>query len=354
MRRIALAGGGASVPVLGQGTWGMAEDPARRDGDRRAATGLDLGMTVVDTAEMYADGGAEELVGEAIAGRRDEVFLVDKVLPSDADRRARSTPAERACAGWAPTGSTCTCCTGGAGTRSPRRSRRSTSCATGGMIRYWGVSNLDVDDLEELGAQDGGAGLATDQVLYNLTRRGPEWDLLPWLRGRGVPVMAYSPIEQGRVLGTARSATSRTRTARPRPGGAGVGAPATSSARSPRRVVRSACATTPQQLTRRLPARTWMLSTVPSRRRAARNHWKCSEPASGCRPFPRGPESPACSTTSRSLERDSPPRRRSSAARRSEDGFTSSPAATAGLTKRSRADGEDRDLTCISPQAGSP
>ncbi len=197
MPTVALPGG-ERIAALGQGTWGMAEDPDRRDGEVAALRrGIDLGMTVVDTAEMYADGGAQQLVGEAVAGRRDEVFLVDKVLPSDADRRGTVAAAERALRRlgtdridlyllhWRG--------------RHPLAETVAAFHELGdrGLIRYWGVSNLDVDDLEELGDE----GLATDQVLYNLTRRGPEWDLLPWLRGRGVPVMAYSPIEQGRVLG---------------------------------------------------------------------------------------------------------------------------------------------------------
>ncbi|MDN5917980.1 MAG: aldo/keto reductase [Pseudonocardia sp.] len=194
--------GGEQIVALGQGTWGMAEDPTRRaDEIATLNRGLDLGMTVVDTAEMYAAGGAQELVGEAIAGRRDEVFLVDKVLPSDASRRGTVDAAERALGrlgtdridlyllhwrGRHPLAET---------VEAFRELRER------GTIRYWGVSNLDVDDLDELVALDGGDGLVTDQVLYNPTRRGPEWDLLPWLRERGLPIMAYSPIEQGRLLG---------------------------------------------------------------------------------------------------------------------------------------------------------
>ncbi len=194
--------GGERVAALGQGTWGMAEDPTRRAGEIAALNrGIDLGMTVLDTAEMYADGGAEELVGEAVAGRRDEVFLVDKVLPGDADRRGTVAAAERALRrlrtdridlyllhwrGRHPLAET-------VAAFHELRER--------GMIRYWGVSNLDVDDLDELVAA-GGDGLVTDQVLYNLTRRGPEWDLLPWCREHGVPITAYSPIEQGRLLGS--------------------------------------------------------------------------------------------------------------------------------------------------------
>lgn len=198
---IALPQGG-SMPVLGQGTWRLGEDPARRAGEVAALRlGLDLGLALVDTAEMYGDGASEELVGEAIAGRRDEVFVVTKALPSHATRRKvvhaceqslrrlgtdrvelyllhwrGATPLEATLEGFA-------------------------DLVRAGKIRAWGVSNLDVSDLEELAALEGGARVATDQVLYNLTRRGIEHDLLPWCRARGIPVMAYSPIEQGRLLG---------------------------------------------------------------------------------------------------------------------------------------------------------
>jgi diketogulonate reductase-like aldo/keto reductase len=192
---------GERIPALGLGTWFMAEDPARRQTERAALElGLDLGLTLIDTAEMYADGRAEELVGEAIGGRRDEVFLVSKVMPTNASRAG-----------------TIAACEG-----SLRRLRtdridlyllhwRSSfpleetvlafqELARAGKIRRWGVSNLDVPDLEELSGLPGGSHVQTDQVLYNLSRRGIELDLLPWCRARGIPVMAYSPFEQGRLL----------------------------------------------------------------------------------------------------------------------------------------------------------
>jgi len=179
----------------------MGERPRRRKEEIAALrTGLDLGMTLIDTAEMYADGGAEELVAEAIAGRRDEVFLVTKVLPSNATRRGtvaacerslqrlqtdridlyllhwrEETPLEEALEGF------------------ERLSRA-------GKIRYWGVSNFDVADMEEVVVLPGGAEVAADQVLYNLSRRGIEHDLLPWCRRRRIPIMAYSPIEEGRLV----------------------------------------------------------------------------------------------------------------------------------------------------------
>jgi diketogulonate reductase-like aldo/keto reductase len=201
LRTLSLPSGQA-VPVLGQGTWNMAEDPRRR-GDEIAALrlGLDLGMTLIDTAEMYADGAAETLVGEAIAGRRDEVFLVSKVLPQNASRRGTVAACEASLArlgtdridlyllhwrGSHPLADTV------AAFQTLQRD---------GKIGAWGVSNLDMADLAELAAVPGGGACATDQVLYNPGRRGIEFDLLPWCRARGVPVMAYSPVEQGRLLG---------------------------------------------------------------------------------------------------------------------------------------------------------
>jgi diketogulonate reductase-like aldo/keto reductase len=191
---------GQAVPALGQGTWYMGERADQRAVEMRALRrGLDLGMTLIDTAEMYAEGGAEEVVGEAIAGRREEVFLVSKVYPHNASRRG--TPA--ACArslkrlktdridlyllhwrGQYPLAET---------VEAFERLREA------GSIRHWGVSNLDTAEMEELWRVPGGEGCVTDQVLYNLTRRGPEWDLLPWCRDHSVMVMAYSPIEQGRL-----------------------------------------------------------------------------------------------------------------------------------------------------------
>ncbi|MEU9923112.1 aldo/keto reductase [Streptomyces griseoluteus] len=193
---------GEEISALGQGTWYLGENPARREQEIAALRlGVDLGMTVVDTAEMYGDGAAEELVGEALQGRREEVFLVSKVLPGHADRRG-----------------TVAACEG-----SLRRLRAEqldlyllhwrgrwpleetlagfTDLMEAGKIRYWGVSNFDVAGMTELTALPGGDAVAVDQVLYNLSRRGIEWDLLPWCREAGVTVMAYSPIEQGRLLG---------------------------------------------------------------------------------------------------------------------------------------------------------
>jgi diketogulonate reductase-like aldo/keto reductase len=206
LRSLALPGG-ERVPVLGQGTWNMAEDRRRRADEIAALRlGLDLGMTLVDTAEMYGDGAAEALVGEAIAGRRDEVFLVSKVLPTNASRRGTIAACERSLKrlgtdridlyllhwrGSHPLAETL------AAFEALQRD---------GKIRHWGVSNLDPADMRELVALAGGDQVATDQVLYNPGRRGIEFDLLPWCRARGVPIMAYSPVEQGRLLGHAEIA----------------------------------------------------------------------------------------------------------------------------------------------------
>ena len=191
---------GQQVPVLGQGSWGMGEKPGRRAAEVAALRrGLELGLTLIDTAEMYGEGGAEEVVGEAVAGRRDSVFLVSKVYPHNASAKGTLAACERSLRrlrtdwldlyllhwrGAHPLAET---------VAAFERLRRD------GKIRHWGVSNLDTDEMAELAAAPGGAGCATDQVLYNLVRRGPEWDLLPWCRERGMPVMAYSPIEQGRL-----------------------------------------------------------------------------------------------------------------------------------------------------------
>ena len=199
MRTVTLPGGEA-VPVLGLGTWMMGEDPARRKEELAAVhQGLDLGMTLVDTAEMYGEGRTEAFLAEALAGRRDPVFLVSKVYPHHASRRGVVQACERSLRrlgtdrldlyllhwrGQEPLAETV------AGFEDLRAA---------GKIRHWGVSNLDAGDMEELAGVPGGEACAVDQVLYNLTRRGPEFDLLPWLDRRRIPLMAYSPIEQGRI-----------------------------------------------------------------------------------------------------------------------------------------------------------
>lgn len=192
---------GEQVSALGQGTWYMGEDRAARKAEVAALqAGLDLGLSLIDTAEMYAEGGAEEVVGEALAGRRAQAFLVSKVYPHNASRAGVPAACERSLKrlrtdcidlyllhwrGAHPLADTV------AAFEALQRA---------GKIRHWGVSNLDADDMRELGSVPGGGACAVNQLLYNLGRRGIEWDLQPWLRERGVPVMAYSPIEQARLL----------------------------------------------------------------------------------------------------------------------------------------------------------
>ncbi|MDC7785436.1 aldo/keto reductase [Rhodoplanes sp. TEM] len=192
---------GEAVPVLGLGTWGMGEN--LRPPEKEAAAlrlGLDLGMTLIDTAEMYADGGAEEIVGRAIAGRRDAVFLVDKVLPSNASRRGTIAACEASLKRLATDRIDLYLLHWRGGVPFAETLEAFAALQKAGKIRHWGVSNLDTDDMEELVALPGGGAVATNQVLYNPTRRGIEYDLLPWCEARRIPVMAYSPIEQGRVL----------------------------------------------------------------------------------------------------------------------------------------------------------
>ena len=201
MKTVALPGG-ERVPALGLGTWMMSERGAHEPESVAALKrGIDLGMTLIDTAEMYGDGGAEELVGQAIKGRRDQIFIVSKVLPLNASRTGVAAACERSLkrlgtdridlyllhwSGSVPLRETV------AGFTALRRT---------GKIRYWGVSNLDLDEMQALWAVPEGDGCAANQLLYNLGRRGIEWDLMPALAARGVPVMAYSPLEQGRLLG---------------------------------------------------------------------------------------------------------------------------------------------------------
>jgi diketogulonate reductase-like aldo/keto reductase len=192
---------GEAVPVLGQGTWSMGDDSSRREQEMRALQlGLDLGMTLIDTAEMYGEGAAEELVGAAIAGRRAEVFLVSKVLPSNATQRGTIAACERSLRRLRTDRLDLYLLHWRGPTPLAETLAAFDALMQAGKIRHWGVSNFDVDDMEELVTLPGGAAVATNQVLYNLTRRGIEYDLLPWCRARQVPIMAYSPIEQGRLL----------------------------------------------------------------------------------------------------------------------------------------------------------
>ena len=210
MRTVTLPDG-TKVPQLGFGTWRMGEDPAASGPEVavvRAA--LDQGMSLIDTAEMYGEGGAEEIVGAALKGRCGEAFLVSKVYPHNASRDGVVAACERSLGRlgtdrldlyllhW--TGSHPLAETVAGFER----------LVADGKILRWGVSNFDAPDMEKLWAATGGAACATNQVLYNLARRGIEFDLLPWQRARGVPTMAYSPLEQGRRLaGKALEAVAR-------------------------------------------------------------------------------------------------------------------------------------------------
>ena len=192
---------GEQVPALGMGTWMIGDDAASRAEEIATLQhGIDLGMNLIDTAEMYGEGDSEALVGEAIRGRREQVFLVSKVYPHNAGRKAAQAACERSLKrlgvdcldlyllhwrGSVPFAETI---------------EAFETLQAQGKIRHWGVSNLDLDDLQEWCDTPGGDAVAVNQVLYNLTRRGIEWDLLPWCRQRQIPVMAYSPIEQSRLL----------------------------------------------------------------------------------------------------------------------------------------------------------
>ena len=193
------------VPALGMGTWNMGDSRVTRAEEIEALRfGLDLGLRLIDTAEMYGEGKSEELVGEAIAGRRDEVFLVSKVYPHNASRKGVVAACERSLKrlrtdrldlyllhwrGSVPFAETIDAFA---------------ALGKAGKIRHFGVSNLALDDLQEWISTSGGEATATNQLLYNLTRRGIEWDLLPWMRQHRLPVMAYSPIEQAKLVRNAK------------------------------------------------------------------------------------------------------------------------------------------------------
>ncbi|RBM17989.1 oxidoreductase [Prauserella sp. PE36] len=200
MRYLRL-GPGDRLPVLGQGTWHMGERGRDREAEVEALrAGLDLGLTLIDTAEMYGDGGAEEVVAEAIAGRRDETFLVSKVLPHNASLRGTIEACERSLRRLGTDRLDLYLLHWRGGHPLAETLRALERLRADGKIRHFGVSNFDREDLRETWRTPCGEQVVTDQVLYNLTRRGPEFDLLPWCRERGVAVMAYSPIEQGRLL----------------------------------------------------------------------------------------------------------------------------------------------------------
>ena len=198
MRKVAM-GHGMSMPILGQGTWRMGEDRARSKDEAAALlAGIDAGMSLIDTAEMYGEGATERFLGGVLAGRRDDVVLVSKAYPSNASRSRLPLACENSLKrlrtdhldvyllhwpGSVPIGETV---------------EAMEALVVAGKIRAWGVSNFDVEGMAELVAE-GGRSCITNQVLYNVTRRGPEYDLSPWLAAHGMALMAYSPVEQGRL-----------------------------------------------------------------------------------------------------------------------------------------------------------
>jgi len=189
---------GFSVSALGQGTWNMGEDSTRAGAEASILqAGIELGMCLIDTAEMYGKGGAERVVGQAIAGRRDQAFVVSKISPQNASKAATARHCEASLhrlgtdridlyllhwPGPHPLADTI---------EAFEQLRKA------GKIRYWGVSNFDADGMAQLDGLGGGRNCATDQILYHPAERGAEFDLLPWCRARKMPVMAYSPLGQG-------------------------------------------------------------------------------------------------------------------------------------------------------------
>jgi diketogulonate reductase-like aldo/keto reductase len=185
------------MPVLGQGTWRMGEDPAKRTAEVAALRlGLDLGLTLIDTAEMYGDGGAERVVGEAIAGRRHEVFLVSKIYPHNATRSGTPAACERSLQRLGTDRLDLYLLHWREDTPLAETLEAFQALKSAGKIRDYGVSNFDVDDMEEAAALTGGDAICTNQVFYNLRHRGLEFDLLSWCRARRISIMAYSPLEQ--------------------------------------------------------------------------------------------------------------------------------------------------------------
>jgi diketogulonate reductase-like aldo/keto reductase len=200
MRMLQLPSG-QPIPILGMGTWRMGETAKTRQAEINALRhGLELGLSLIDTAEMYGEGGAEEVIAQALANRRSDVFLVSKVYPHNASKRGAIAACERSLKrlntdyldlyllhwrGSVPLAETLDAFQ---------------TLQQAGKIRSYGVSNFDIDDMEEAADLEGGSAIATNQVLYNLMRRGIELNLLPWCRQRNIPIMAYSPIEQGRLL----------------------------------------------------------------------------------------------------------------------------------------------------------
>jgi diketogulonate reductase-like aldo/keto reductase len=197
VRKVILRSG-RQMPILGQGTWLMGEDPAKRKEEIAALRlGLDLGMSLIDTAEMYGEGAAEELVAEVIAGRRAEVFLVSKVYPHNASAPGAIEACERSLRRLRTDHLDCYLLHWRGAVPLAETAEAFQRLKHSGKILDFGVSNLDVDDMVEWVAVPGGGDAVVNQVLYNLVHRGIEWDLLPWCRERDLHLMAYSPVGHG-------------------------------------------------------------------------------------------------------------------------------------------------------------
>jgi len=203
MRSLQLPSG-QTIPVLGMGTWRMGENARNRETEINALRhGLELGLSLIDTAEMYGDGGAEEVIAQAIAPRRAEVFLVSKVYPHNASREGVIAACERSLKRLHTDYLDLYLLHWRSSTPLAETLEAFQTLQQAGKIRSYGVSNFDAEDMEEAIQLKGGKAIATNQVLYNLMRRGIEWNLLPWCRQHRMPIMAYSPIEQGRLLNQA-------------------------------------------------------------------------------------------------------------------------------------------------------
>ena len=187
-----------SLPRFGMGTWHMGERASARARELAALrAGLDLGIRLIDTAEMYGDGNAEKIVGEAVAGRRDDVVIVSKCYPHHAGRKSMQAACEASLKRLRIDRIDCYLLHWRGRTPLAETVEGFESLAAQGKIGRWGVSNFDVDDLQALLRVPGGERCVTNQVMYNLARREPEWQLLDALRARGMTLMAYSPLDEG-------------------------------------------------------------------------------------------------------------------------------------------------------------
>ena len=192
---------GISVPALGQGTWMMGERASEASREIESLKrSIELGMTLIDTAEMYAEGGAERIVAEAIRGRRSEIYLVSKVYPWNASRRGTIEACRRSLNRLGTDRLDLYLLHWRGEHKLAETVEAFEQLKADGLIGAWGVSNFDTDDMAELVLVPSGNNVAANQILYNLSRRGPEHDLIPWCRARNIPIMAYSPIDQGSLV----------------------------------------------------------------------------------------------------------------------------------------------------------